>query len=260
MKQVKYIPFVGVEGYSLKYKNEAPYSLCHKNSKGAMNFELIIKPGGFIPKSGLFLSKSLEGYVINKSILEIGTGETGVISIFCSKAGAKKVTAVDIDGDAIKWARYNGEVNKTSNISLYKSDKFENVHGKYDFIVTNPPQMPMLSGSLHDSGGKNGRETIDLIITNAKQHLNKNGSFFLLVFDFLNVEKPYGDGITIFELLRQNGFEPHVIAETKREVRPGGETFKSLEYVKKIYPKYKFIEGENSRLFYKMLIVKADLV
>ena len=82
--------------------------------------------------------------------------------------------------------------------------------------------MPMTINSPHDSGGKDGRDLIDKIITGAPKHLNKKGSIILLVFDFLSVDKQYGENTTIFELLKNNGFVPSIISEIEKTIRKAG--------------------------------------
>lgn len=259
MKLTEYIPFKGIDNYYLESKGDLPVNLCFKD-KPNNSFRLAIKPKGYIPKSGVFLCKAITPFIKGNSTLDVGTGETGIISIFSSKHGAISVTAVDIDSEIINWAKHNGRLNKIKNVKWLVSDKYSKVKGGFDLIVSNPPQLPMSDGSLHDSGGKDGRSVIDQLIIKAKKYLKPNGSIIILVFDFLSVCKQLGEKITIFDLLKSKGFTPSIIAEVERVVRPEGKTFEALKDIQKYYPKYSFNENPSGDKFYKMQIVKGDLI
>ncbi|XRO75778.1 HemK2/MTQ2 family protein methyltransferase [Methanocaldococcus sp. 28A] len=118
--------------------------------------------------------------VKNKKVLEIGVG-TGLISIVCAKKGAKKVVGVDINPYAVKLAKENAKLNNVDIICL-ESDLFENVTGKFDVILFNPPYLPTSDEDKIDSylnyafdGGKNGREILDRFIDNLPNYLKKSG-------------------------------------------------------------------------------------
>lgn len=258
MKIVEYKPFEGSNNFYLAYKDNVPIYLYFKDKKDN-SFRLKIKPNGYIPKSGIFLCQSITSLVKGKSVLDIGTGETGIISIYCLKHGSKSATGVDIDRDAVKWAEYNGKLNKTHNANWLVSDKYEKVKDKFDVIISNPPQLPMKIGSLHDSGGYDGRQTVENIIKDSKNHLNSKGILLMLIFDFLSVDHKYGSKPSIFEILEDKGFRPSIIAETRRLIRPDGKTFESLAHIKKLYPKYKFIKDKKGQMYYKMLAIKGSL-
>lgn len=259
MKLTNYTPFQGITNYSLEYDDKDQPSTLYFNDKPENSFQLKIRPNGYIPKSGVFLCQSITPYVKGKSILDIGTGETGIISIFSSKHGASRVTAVDIDKETISWALKNGNVNKLKNIKWLVSDKYNNVNEKFDLIVSNPPQLPMINGSLHDSGGEDGRIEIDQIINRARKYLNKNGTIIILVFDFLSTNKQFGKKISIFDLMESCGLTPSILAEIERVIRPEGKTYEALKDIKSYYPKYKFKKNKLGELKYKMQVIKGDL-
>jgi release factor glutamine methyltransferase len=65
------------------------------------------------------------------------------------------------------------------------SDLFENIKGRYDIIIFNPPYLPQDSREPKDSqvattGGKKGNEIILKFLQQAKNYLNKNGKIFLI--------------------------------------------------------------------------------
>ena len=87
-------------------------------------------------------SELIKKYFPNKTIdiLDIGTG-SGCIPITLKKIFPKaNVTTVDISEEALDVAKENADINN-SDITLIRSDLFENVKGKYDVIISNPPYI-----------------------------------------------------------------------------------------------------------------------
>ncbi|MFZ7110430.1 MAG: class I SAM-dependent methyltransferase [Desulfatiglandales bacterium] len=66
-----------------------------------------------------------------KSVLDFGTG-SGVTAIAVALAGARRVTACDVDQDAIDAARANAALNR---VYLETSLSLEKISGKVDMIV-----------------------------------------------------------------------------------------------------------------------------
>jgi len=108
--------------------------------------ELNIKvlPGVFHP--GLFFStkvfleylKSIE--LSGKRVLELGAG-SGLISIYCSKKGAK-VTASDINKEALRGIALNAQSNQVQ-VETILSDLFDEISpADFDYLLINPPYYP----------------------------------------------------------------------------------------------------------------------
>ena len=116
-----------------------------------------------------------------KSVLEIGTG-SGIVAMYASKL-TDKVTATDINFDAITLAESNFKVNGIENIELLFGNLFEPVKNrKFDVILFNTPYLPTEEGEVLDDtinyafdGGLNGRKVIDLFLNEVKNHLNDGG-------------------------------------------------------------------------------------
>ena len=68
------------------------------------------------------------------SVLDIGTG-SGAIAIVLKKETDADVTAVDFSNGALEVAKNNAKKND-AEIKFIHSNVFENVEGKFDFIVT----------------------------------------------------------------------------------------------------------------------------
>ncbi len=128
---------------------------------------------------------------------------------------------------------------------------FENIDGRFDFIVFNPPQMPLPDNARnelhdwHDSPGERGYETILQTLKDAKEHLEENGELVLMVFDFL-----LSDG-EIMKTAQGNGYFVEEIGQFTKPVRKGGQTEKAMEHILQIFPKAQFFSsGTSDSLYY----------
>jgi len=112
----------------------------------------------------------LENIPIEKlhgDILDVGCGY-GVIDIVLGKLIDAKFLGVDVNRRALHLAEMNKKENKLSNIDFIESSCYENVSGKYDFIITNPPIRA-------------GKKIVYEIVMGAKNYLKDEGSLFIVV-------------------------------------------------------------------------------
>ncbi len=219
------------------------------------NFSVKIKKDGYIPRSGLLLIDCLNEFTVNGAILDIGTGETGILAHYMRARGADKVVACDKDALAIKYIQ---DVSEDKNISWIISDVFLNIKRyKFGCIVSNPPQMPMLvKNNLHDYGGHDGRDIILKIIKNAAHYLRLNGRLFMLCFDFLGLTERFNPKPSISEIALNHNLTCKVIKKYQRRIRIGGKTEKNLPWIKKIYPKYKFKKFLSGDFYHNIFILE----
>ncbi|NJE25956.1 methyltransferase domain-containing protein [Thermococcus sp. MV5] len=94
------------------------------------------KTPGDVASELLWLAYTL-GEVKDKVIADLGAG-TGVLSIGASLMGAKKVYAIDKDGNALKIAMENAKTLEIANINFIEGDVSE-FNVKVDTVVMNPP-------------------------------------------------------------------------------------------------------------------------
>lgn len=223
-----------------------------------LKLSFVLRPRGFVPKSGLFLAEYfLENRQKYSRALEIGVGEAALLPVMLIKAGlVKNIDATDPDPSALEWSKKN-----INNNSIQKKVKvypgfYELSEYKYDLIYSNPPQLPVpVNTSIHDDGGVDGYEIINQIINYAQTKLVKNGRLVLLAFDFLNVENSFNKKITLLGDLSSKGFDVVVKKRIFKKVRTGGRVEKNLDWIKKQYPLYDF--RKNGQLGYWILIIEA---
>lgn len=113
--------------------------------------EIIINPGlGF--GTGHHETTYLASSVIKKllqsenieSFIDVGTG-SGILSIIASKTKKDlKITAIDIDEDAVQNSKENLEINKIKNVDL-KAVTIDKIDGSFDLVVANIISSILLS-------------------------------------------------------------------------------------------------------------------
>lgn len=127
----------------------------------------------------------------NIEILDMCTG-SGCIGISLAKnIKNTKVTLVDISKEAIEIAKKNAIQNGVENkVTFIQSDMFENVKGKFDIIVSNPPYIEtdiiqtldkQVQNEPHIAldGGEDGLDFYKMLINEAHKYLKKGGKIFL---------------------------------------------------------------------------------
>jgi ribosomal protein L3 glutamine methyltransferase len=133
-----------------------------------------------IPRSHIaFLLKDLPK---PRAVLDLCTG-CGCLAVLAARAFPDaRVTATDVSADALAVARRN--VGR--RIRLVRSDLFEQVTGRFDLILTNPPYVPTASmkrlpqeyrrePALALGAGRDGLQIVQRILAEARQHLTRRG-------------------------------------------------------------------------------------
>lgn len=211
-----------------------------------------IKENGYIPKSGLLLIDYIQDSNISGiNAVDIGTGETGVIAqnLYMQKK-FENIWAVDIDDNAINHACVSSEISHY--IKWVHSHCFRSLGNlKFDLIVSNPPQMPVLENlSLHDDGGKDGLDIIKILISEGSRYLTSNGRILLLCFDFLV------DNGVIDQLAKTSGLYLEIKKSIIREIREGGRTMENLNWIYKVYPNFQVNYTKDKTPFHYARIIE----
>ena len=113
-------------------------------------------------KTGFFLDQKYNRLAAakiakDKTVLDCFT-HTGAFALNCAKAGAKRVTAVDISKDAIELTKKNAGLNGLDNVDFVCEDVFELLtrlcesgDRTYDYIILDPPAFTKSSKTVRNA-------------------------------------------------------------------------------------------------------------
>ncbi len=152
------------------------------------------KLGEYWDWTTLSIRKMMKKYVKNNmTILDIGTGPYGVLSLYAIlKLKPKSVTGIDHSQILIDNAK---KYKDRENIMFLQSDLFENVEDSFDIILFNAPYIDLEFGKeigvLKDtlstkrwSGGDKGIQTVEKFLFNLPSYLKSDGIAILGVNHF----------------------------------------------------------------------------
>lgn len=102
-----------------------------------------------------------------KTLLDVGCGY-GTFGICLKKVYPDlEVDMVDVNDRALKLSKLNAEKNNV-DVNVYKSFVYESVDKTYDVIISNPPVRA-------------GKDVVMSILSGAYEHLNLNGSLWIVL-------------------------------------------------------------------------------
>lgn len=122
------------------------------------------------------------------AILDLCTGSGCIALALAAKFPRAHITAVDISAEALSLAAENARVTKLQEkVQFVQSNLFEEVNGRFDLIVSNPPYIPtgQLAGLSKEvqqepplalDGGESGLDIIEQIVRLAPDYLNPYGT------------------------------------------------------------------------------------
>lgn len=132
----------------------------------------------FISDNGVFSKDRIDygsrllvdTYIKNKkdlnNFLDVGCGY-GFISIILAKILSVKGTGIDVNRRALKLAEENAKLNKV-NVEFKESDVYENIDGRFDLIISNPPIRA-------------GKSVVLEILRGASDYLNSDGELWFVI-------------------------------------------------------------------------------
>jgi len=129
------------------------------------------------------------------NILDIGTGSGNIAIALTKNIPDCKIIASDISDDALEVARLNARRHDVSDrIQFKRSDLFENLEGKFDIIVSNPPYIAkfefetlekevLMEPRIALAGGNDGLDFYRRIVASSVKYL-KPGGYLLFEIGF----------------------------------------------------------------------------
>lgn len=143
-----------------------------------------------------FLDELRHDKIQGKEVLEIGLG-SGVLSIGAARAGAKRVTALEINPRAKNFAGFNFVLNGVESIVSVldgEAEIWRPVAGRqFDYVISNPPFEPTPPGMdyfYHSAAGPYGLEFLDKIFAELDTHLTAQGCAQIVTAAPGNQEEP----------------------------------------------------------------------
>lgn len=156
--------------------------------------------------------------LVEQSVKHISGSKPDFILDMCSGSGciavslaflfpSAQVTGADISQGAIEIARKNASnMNLNKRVSFVQSDLFENIKGRFDLIISNPPYIPTeviktLSPEVQSEphialdGGSDGLDIIKKIILAAPVYLKEGG--------LLALETGYGQSQKVLQFFKE---------------------------------------------------------
>jgi len=154
-------------------------------------------------EDSFLLLKYIKDYAKGK-VLDLGSG-SGILAEESLKY-TKKVLAVDIDKNVVKYLNKKG-------IKARYSDLFSNINEKFDLIIFNPPYLPEdeledLESKKITTGGKYGYEIIEKFFFKINNYLNKNGKILIVFSSLTNKNK-------INKIIKENNFKFKLLESKK---------------------------------------------
>ncbi|PIN75500.1 hypothetical protein COV18_03020 [Candidatus Woesearchaeota archaeon CG10_big_fil_rev_8_21_14_0_10_37_12] len=140
------------------------------------------------PQEDSFLLKTFVQKYAKGVVLDMGTGSGIQALTAAKKKEVKKVVGVDIDPEAIKYAKKHSDHKLITYLqgdlfSPFKSNRHKHF---FDTIVFNAPYLPQEGKQKHIDleGGKRGDEVIERFLSEANNYVKSDG-IILLVFSSL---------------------------------------------------------------------------
>ena len=113
---------------------------------------------------------------------------SGIQGLYASRY-ARSVIGVDINPRAIRFSRFNAQLNGIDNIEFRQGNLYEAViQERFDTILANPPFVPSPNREFKfRDGGANGEEILTAIIQGSAEHLYPNGRVHI-VTDLVDID------------------------------------------------------------------------
>lgn len=149
------------------------------------------------------------------TFLEIGCG-CGAVSLLLAQR-AKSGLGVDVNPKAVENAIWNQARLGITNLGFMNSDVFQNITGKFDALICNPPyNMHAAKDSVERMFWDPDNAMKQNFFAGARKFLKRNGKIYFGWADFADL-----DGLLPLRLAEQNGFRyvRHFVRASKNGVQ-----------------------------------------
>lgn len=168
---------------------------------------LMVRKGVFSPDPSVTYSTTALLHALpdlrGKTVLDVGTG-SGIVAIYAARHGAERITAVDLQPEAILNAKANIEsVGVSGRVDAFESDVFDSVSGTYDVIAANLPFMVLTYVLNHIA-----TETYRRFFDDLPNHMHRDSRAYLTFASF-------GDIDTLKLMIAESPFRASTIATQK---------------------------------------------
>lgn len=178
-----------------------------------MGLEFVVNEQVLIPRQDteILVEEALKELQDGSRILDMCTGSGCILLSLLHYSNNCQGIGADISGEALKVAEKNAQALGIKDAVFVQSDLFENVTGKYEMIVSNPPYIPSpVIGTLmpevkdHEplqalDGSDDGLLFYRRIISGSREFLTGGGRLYL--------EIGYDQAKAVSGLMEQNGFQ-----------------------------------------------------
>ncbi len=163
-------------------------------------------------------------------LLDLCTG-SGLQALVGSRY-ARCVIGADINPRAVRFARFNAQLNGIRNADFIQGDLYKGVQGQvFDVILANPPFVPSPKADLcFRDGGEGGEMVLHRIIREASNHLTPDGKLHI-VTDLVDVrsyqaklEEWWGGGAAHI-LVLQTADRDEILFSVPHSKTPFGQSF-----------------------------------
>ncbi len=177
-----------------------------------MGFEFDVSPDVLIPRfdTEFLVEEALKEITDGAKVLDLCCGSGCIIISLLKLTNDVEGYAADISEAALKLTRENAE-KLGVDLNVIKSDLFDGIEGKFDFIISNPPYIrsgviPTLMSEVKDyepllalDGGEDGLDIYRRIAAEAADHLSGGG--------MLLMEIGFDEGDAVKEILKKEGYK-----------------------------------------------------
>ena len=133
----------------------------------------------------IVMKKAIDKYIMDgkKEIFEMGVGHVAIISQYIKKIfPSNKISGCDIYYEFVENALFNAKINNL-NINITQSKFYENIDGCFDYILFNPPYVPIVDKEIDFPetcySGNDGTDVTRTFLNQSKRYLKNGGLIFL---------------------------------------------------------------------------------